>query len=144
MAEIRTIFLLAGVVRPSGRERLTQPWRSGAMDKESPTAPPAPAAADGREPTVVPDYMDRWSRNLRLYETLRGMGLFVSPIPETDDPTKIRYMIVSAELPSLAAEGTSSGQSATTGQGAQRDNSRAGARAAADGEGNVIDFPGAS
>jgi len=114
------------------------------MDKESPIAPPFPATAGEPEPTVVPDYMDRWSRNLRLYETLRGMGLFVSPIPETDDPTKIRYMIVSAELPSLAAEGEAPRPSATTGEGAQRDTSRAGARAAADGEDNVIDFPGAS
>ena len=32
-------------------------------------------------------------------ETLKGMGLFVSPIPEADDPAKIREMIVSADLP---------------------------------------------
>ena len=43
--------------------------------------------------------MDRWSRNRRLYETLKGMGVFVTPIPEPDDPTKIREMIVSADLP---------------------------------------------
>lgn len=48
---------------------------------------------------VLPEHMDRWSRNQRLYETLKGMGLFVSPIPEPDDPTKIREMIVAADLP---------------------------------------------
>jgi hypothetical protein len=47
-----------------------------------------------------PTKMDRWSRNLRLYETLKGMGLIVSPITEPGDPTKIRQMIVSADLPS--------------------------------------------
>jgi hypothetical protein len=50
-------------------------------------------------PDILPEHMDRWSRNQRLYETLKGMGLYVSPIPEQDDPTKIREMIVSADLP---------------------------------------------
>ena len=50
-------------------------------------------------PDMLPDHMDRWSRNQRLYETLKGMGLFVSPIPEPDDPTKIRELIVAADLP---------------------------------------------
>jgi len=48
---------------------------------------------------IVPEHMDRWSRNARLYETLKGMGLYVSPIPEPDDPTRIREMIVAADLP---------------------------------------------
>lgn len=48
---------------------------------------------------VVPEHMDRWSRNRRLYETLKGMGLYVSPIPEADDPTRIKEMIVAADLP---------------------------------------------
>lgn len=48
---------------------------------------------------VVPDHMDRWSRNQRLYETLKGMGLYVSPIPEANDPTRIKEMIVAADLP---------------------------------------------
>jgi len=43
--------------------------------------------------------MDRWSRNQPLYETLKGMGLFVSPIPEPSDPTKIKEMIVAVDLP---------------------------------------------
>ncbi len=46
---------------------------------------------------VLPEHMDRWSRNQRLYETLKGMGLFVIPIPEPDDPTKIKEMIVAAD-----------------------------------------------
>jgi hypothetical protein len=48
---------------------------------------------------VLPDHMDRWTRNQRLYETLKGVGLCVNPIPEQNDPTKIREMIVSADLP---------------------------------------------
>ena len=90
---------------------------------------PPPAAPSG--PPVGSDYMDRWSRNLRLYETLKGMGLFVSPIPETDDPTKIRYMIVSADLPLLADSGDA---------GEPHDAARTGNGTSAD---NVIDFPNA-
>ena len=56
------------------------------------------SSEDKRTP-VHPDHMDRWSRNQRLYETLKGMGLFATPIPEPDDPTKIREIIVSADLP---------------------------------------------
>ena len=48
---------------------------------------------------ILPEHMDAWSRNARLYETLKGMGLYVSPILETDDPSKINRMIVSADLP---------------------------------------------
>ena len=55
------------------------------------------------ERLVLPEHMDRWTRNQRLYETLKGMGLFVSPITEPGGPTKIRQMIVSADLPT--AEG---------------------------------------
>ena len=104
------------------------------MDRESPGAGPASgstAPPPDPSPPVVADYMDRWSRNLRLYETLKGMGLFVSPIPETHDPTKIRYMIVSADLP--MPEG--SGDEAGDGRGKSRDGRSA---AASD---NVIDFP---
>jgi hypothetical protein len=72
------------------------------------------------------DQMDRWSRNQRLYETLRSIGLFVSPVPEEDDPTKIRYLIVSADLPPLA----------------ETADERPAARATAARErSNVVDFP---
>ena len=50
-------------------------------------------------PDVLPEHMDRWSRNQRLYETLKGMGLYVSPIPDPNDATKIKEMIVAADLP---------------------------------------------
>jgi len=46
---------------------------------------------------ILPDHMDRWPRNQRLYETLKGMGLYVSPILEPGDPTKIRELMVAAE-----------------------------------------------
>ena len=52
----------------------------------------------GMEP-LVPEHMDRWARNQRLYETLKGMGLYVVPIPEIDDPSKIAQLVVSADLP---------------------------------------------
>lgn len=48
---------------------------------------------------LAPEHMDRWTRNQRLYETLKGMGLFVVPIPEADDPSKISQLLVSADLP---------------------------------------------
>ena len=47
---------------------------------------------------LLPEHMDVWTRNERLYETLRGMGLFVSPIPDIDDPDKIAAVWVSAGL----------------------------------------------
>jgi hypothetical protein len=46
--------------------------------------------------------MDIASRNARLYETLKGMGLYVDPIPDKDDPTRIAYLIVSSGLPFAA------------------------------------------
>jgi hypothetical protein len=84
------------------------------MDNESAAAVPASS-----------EHMDRWSRNERLYETLKSMGLYVSPIPESDDPTKIRYMIVAADLP--PAEG-----------GARTDDA---GRSPQRPRGNVVDFP---
>lgn len=48
---------------------------------------------------LEPEHMDRGSRNQRLYETLKGMGLYVVPIPDKDDPSQIVEMIVSADLP---------------------------------------------
>jgi hypothetical protein len=55
--------------------------------------PPAREATLKRNMTtneVLPERMDRWSQNRRLNETLKGMGLYVSPIPEPADSTKIR------------------------------------------------------
>ncbi len=48
---------------------------------------------------LVPEHMDGGSRNQRLYETLKGMGLFVVPIPDENDPTQIAQILVSADLP---------------------------------------------
>lgn len=47
---------------------------------------------------LLPEHMDVWTRNERLYETLKGMGLFVSPIPDVDDPDRIAAVWVSAGL----------------------------------------------
>jgi len=49
-----------------------------------------------------PEHMDRWARNKRLYETLKGMGLYVDPIPCEADPERIDRMIVAADLPTEA------------------------------------------
>jgi len=51
------------------------------------------------ENMILPEHMDKGSRNRRLYETLKGMGLFVTPIPDPSDPNTITEMIVSVELP---------------------------------------------
>jgi hypothetical protein len=83
-------------------------------------------------PSLLSEQMDRWSRNERLYETLKGMGLFVSPIPEPDDPTKIRYMIVSADLPPVA------GAAEADRSGGERPRAARPAHGDAD---NVVDFP---
>jgi hypothetical protein len=108
------------------------------MDKESiASPPPAPATAPVQSaPSVAQDYMDRWSRNLRLYETLKGMGLFVSPIPELDDPGKIRYMIVSADIP--APEGAAK---PTTSRAPARDGARSATSAPPSDAANVVGFP---
>lgn len=45
---------------------------------------------------LVPEHMDTWSRNRRVYETLKGMGLYVVAVPELADPSKINHLIVSA------------------------------------------------
>jgi hypothetical protein len=42
--------------------------------------------------------MDRWSRNRRLYETLKGMGLYVSPIFADGDCELIDALCVSVDL----------------------------------------------
>jgi hypothetical protein len=48
---------------------------------------------------IMPEQMDRWSRNQQLYEALKGMGLCVTAIPEPDEPSKIRQILVSADRP---------------------------------------------
>lgn len=44
-------------------------------------------------------HMDASSRNERLCETLRGMGLFVLPVFAECDPTLMDHMLVSVALP---------------------------------------------
>jgi hypothetical protein len=63
---------------------------------------------------TLPGSMDRWARNQRLYETLKGLGLFVDAIPEPGDPARIRQMIVSVDppMPDAAAAGIDRGAQA--------------------------------
>ena len=49
--------------------------------------------------TMLPEHMDRSSRNKRLYETLKGMGLYVSPIFADAEHTMIDSLLVAADLP---------------------------------------------
>ena len=49
--------------------------------------------------TLQPEHMQPWTRNQRLYETLKGMGLFVTPVPFKDAPDKINWIQVSAQMP---------------------------------------------
>ncbi len=53
---------------------------------------------------IRPEFIDRWSRNQQLYEALKGMGLCVTAIPEPDDSSRIRQILVSADRP-FAYEG---------------------------------------
>ncbi|MDD9962274.1 MAG: hypothetical protein OXU70_09310 [Gammaproteobacteria bacterium] len=46
-----------------------------------------------------PEHMQPWTRNQRLYEALKGMGLFVTPIPFKDDPEKLNWIQVSVQTP---------------------------------------------
>lgn len=92
-------------------------------------------------PDVLPEHMDRWSRNRRLYETLKGMGLYVSAIPEPNDPTKIREMIVAVDLPAAAQDAAQ--QAAEGGVIGAVDRPQIGnvIKAAESGRVNVVDFP---
>ena len=53
-----------------------------------------------REPLLPPGppdgYDSAYDRNMRLYHTLKGMGLNVQTKPAADDPTKIGFLVVSA------------------------------------------------
>lgn len=44
-------------------------------------------------------FMDKWSRNARLYETLKGMGLYVDPIHSKTG--RIDHFIVSIGVPEI-------------------------------------------
>ena len=56
---------------------------------------------DSTQETRDPGHMSVWARNQRLYDTLKGMGLFVLTIMRDDDPKMIDQIIVSAGLPSI-------------------------------------------
>jgi hypothetical protein len=48
----------------------------------------------------VPEHMDKWHRNERLYETLKNMGLFVLPLHEKA-AGGIDHFIVSTGVPDI-------------------------------------------
>lgn len=49
-----------------------------------------------------PQHMDIWSRNERLYQTLLGMGVYVTPIFTDQERTRIDYLHVACAAPSYA------------------------------------------
>ena len=52
---------------------------------------------DEPDPLMMqPKHMSPWLRNKRLYETLKGMGLFVTAVPFEDAPDKINWIQVLA------------------------------------------------
>ena len=91
--------------------------------------------------------MDQWSRNQRLYETLKGMGLYVVPIPLEADPERIDHFHVSAGLPAyLSATGAHQrGREPTASRGVvaplERPEVELIVRAAERGIDNVAEFP---
>lgn len=91
------------------------------------------------EPTWrLPEHMDQWTRNERLYETLKGMGLYVVPIPLEGDPSRIDHFHVSTGLPaSLAQQTAETDIHAPMERAKVRDVVRPSPRDGAD----VVDFP---
>lgn len=89
---------------------------------------------------VLPEHMDRWSRNARVYQFLKGMGLFVCPVPEKDDPTRINHLIVSADLP-FAGEVAEDDAKARVCGPAERPKLGNAVQPARGGGDNVVDFP---
>ena len=51
--------------------------------------------------SLAPEHMDVHSRNQSLYDTLKGMGLFVSPVYVNGDPDHLDQIMVSAEMPQV-------------------------------------------
>ncbi len=56
------------------------------------------------EQKIEPDHMTVAARNNRLYDTLKGMGLFVTPVPREDFPNEIDYIVVSCHMPGGSRE----------------------------------------
>ncbi len=50
---------------------------------------------------VLPEHMSVADRNMRLYETLKGYGLFITPVCSEKDPTVIDQMVVSCAMPTV-------------------------------------------
>ncbi len=55
-------------------------------------------------PEVPREHMAPWVRNARLYETLKGMGLFVTAVPFKDGPSKINWIQVYTQMPADTLE----------------------------------------
>lgn len=95
----------------------------------------------------IPERMDQWSRNDRLYETLKGMGLYVVPIPLESDPSRIDHLHVSAGLPAYLAVAPTTKRSAEQTTETGVDLAPQGAKIAErvrppeGGRGNVVNLP---
>ena len=61
-------------------------------------------AMDRNNQEITPDHMTIAQRNKRLHETLKGMGLIVSPIPCEGFPDEIDHIVVSCQNPGSPRE----------------------------------------
>ena len=90
---------------------------------------------------ILPEHMTTSDRNQRIYETLKGMGLFTEVVLCRDDPTKIDQIIVAAAQPTevlQVAENSAPAGVVPPIQGPEISDS---VRPAKRGGDNVIDFP---
>lgn len=92
---------------------------------------------------ILPEHMDRWSRNQRLYETLKGMGLYIVPIPEKDDPTRINHLVVATDLPFAEKAAEEAAKARILAEMKRTQVREIPAATDSDGD-NVVDFPAVS
>ena len=50
-----------------------------------------------------PEQMDKYTRNERLHEHLKSLGLFVRPVYVDHNPYKLDHLVVSADWPDYEA-----------------------------------------
>ncbi len=88
------------------------------------------------------EHMAVWDRNERLYETLKGWGLFVTAVMREDNLEKIDHLVISAGLPTV--ESFTAQQAIVlfgVGTPVQRSKVVDGVAPASSGGDNVINFP---
>ena len=90
---------------------------------------------------IFPEHMTVWDRNQRLYETLKGMGLFTEVVLCRDDPTKIDQIIVAVASPTVELYTAKSSPSASIFPPVESSEVVEGFPSSSGDGNNVIDFP---